>query len=171
MLILQQKPGFEDVKLRVAGYLGKAHQHWFAALEAKIRRSPLGKNYTYFGEVDRAGKLGLMDSVDVFAVPTAYAEPKGLYVLEALARGAPVVLPHHGSFPELVRETGGGITTPPGDRQALVEMLAEMLNDPPRRAEMGRRGHAAVRERFLDTHMAEKMLDVYRAAMGQGVRV
>lgn len=165
MLLLQQKPGFGDVKLRAAGYLGKAHQRWFSDLSVRIEKSPLAKSFEYLGEVDLAGKLGLMDSADLFAVPTRYAECKGIYVLEALARGTPVVLPAHGAFPELVAATGGGVTHRPGDAQGLADTLAELLNDPQRRAELGRAGHAATRARFLDSHMAEGMLKVYRSVM------
>jgi len=165
MLVLQQKPGFENVKLNAAGYLGKAHQKWYADLAYRIARSPLAKNYTHLGEVDLAGKLGLMDNADVFAVPTRYAECKGLYVLEALARGTPVALPAHGAFPELIEATNGGVTHTPGDAQALADTLANLLNDPQRRATLGRAGHAATRARFLDTHMAQGMLDIYRSAI------
>jgi glycosyltransferase involved in cell wall biosynthesis len=166
MLLLQQKPGFENVRLRAAGYLGKAHQHWYADLADRIAKSPLAKNYSYLGEVDKSGKLGLMDAADVFAVPTRYAESKGLYVLESLARGTPVVLPAHGAFPELVEQTRGGITHAPGDAHALADALANLLKDPQRRATLGQAGHAAVRERFLDSHMAEGMLALYRDAIG-----
>jgi glycosyltransferase involved in cell wall biosynthesis len=167
MVLLKQRPGFENVQLRAAGYLGKAHQQWYASLAERIARSPLAKNYTYLGEVDKAGKLGLLDDADVFAVPTRYAEAKGLYVLESLARGRPVVLPAHGAFPELVADTGGGITHEPGRPDALADALAELLNDPARRATLGQEGYAAVRDRFLDSHMAGGMLDLYRAAIGK----
>lgn len=165
MLLLQQKPGFGDVKLRAAGYLGKAHHKWFSDLLSRIEKSTLAKSFAYLGEVDLAGKLGLMDSADLFAVPTRYAECKGIYVLEALARGTPVVLPAHGAFPELVAATGGGVTHRPGDAQALADTLAELLHEPDRRAKLGRAGHAATQARFLDSHMAEGMLNVYRSVM------
>lgn len=165
VLLLQQKPGFANVKLRAAGYLGRSAHAWYADLERRIAASPLAKNYTYLGEVDKAGKLALIDSADVFAVPTRYAESKGIYVLESLARGRPVVLPHHGAFPELIEATAGGITHAPGDPEALADALATLLSDPARRQQMAHAGHAAVRDRFLDTHMAEGMLALYRAAM------
>ena len=59
----------------------------------------LAGHVEWLGEVDRAGKLALLDAIDVFTVPTAYPEAKGIYVLEAMARGVPVVQPAHGSFP------------------------------------------------------------------------
>ena len=164
MLLLKRKAGFENTKLKAAGYLGKANAKWYADLEQRIRNSPLAKDYTYLGEVDRAAKLNLLDTIDVLAVPTTYPEPKGLYVLESLARGTPVVLPHHGSFPELIEQTGGGVTHPPGDAAALADGLAAMLADPHQRKTHGDAGRAAVREKFLDTNMAEGMLAVFRSA-------
>src|SRR5204863_10157017 len=101
----------------------------------------------------------------VFAVPTRYAESKGLYVLESLARGTPAVLPAHGAFPELIELTGGGVTHEPGNASALADALERLLNDPDARGRMGRGGQAAVRERFLDSHMARGMLEVYGRAI------
>jgi glycosyltransferase involved in cell wall biosynthesis len=166
VLRLREKPGFGNVALRAAGYLGRAHQQWYAGLRKRIDASPLAGRYTHLGEVDKDGKLGLIDASDVFAVPTRYPESKGIYVLEALARGTPVVLPAHGAFPELIEQTGGGVTHAPGDAQALADTLAELLADPPRRKAMGEAGHAAVRDRFLDRHMAQGMLAIYREAIG-----
>jgi glycosyltransferase involved in cell wall biosynthesis len=165
LLLLQKRPGFENIQLRAAGYLGKANHEWYEQLARRIAGSALAKNYTFLGEVDKGGKLKLMDDADVFAVPTRYAESKGLYVLEALARATPVVLPAHGAFPELVEQTRGGITHTPGDPTALPDALAQLLNDPQRRATLGQAGHTAVRERFLDSHMAQGMLALYQSAI------
>ena len=103
----------------------------------------------------------------MLSAPSVYAEAKGIYVLEAMARGRPVVQPAHGSFPELIEMTGGGILTPPGDLPALANALAELLRDPARRSQLGRAGHDAVRGGFTNDHMAAKMLDVYRDAIGE----
>jgi glycosyltransferase involved in cell wall biosynthesis len=62
----------------------------------------------------------------------------------------------------LVERTGGGVTHPPGDAQALADALANLLADPTRRATMGHAGHTAVRNEFLDSHMAQGMLALYR---------
>ena len=62
-----------------------------------------------------ADKVRFLQSIDVLSVPTTYREPKGLYVLEAWANGVPVVQPRHGSFPELIEATGGGLLVEPDD--------------------------------------------------------
>ena len=59
----------------------------------------------YEGSPDRAGKIAFLQSIDVFSMPSPYADPKGLSLLEAMANGVPVVQPSRGAFPEIVGKT------------------------------------------------------------------
>jgi glycosyltransferase involved in cell wall biosynthesis len=103
----------------------------------------------------------MLDSLDVFTVPTVYPEAKGIYVLEAMARGISVVQPAHGSFPELIEQTKGGVLVPPNNPGALAEAVASLLRDPARRQAMGRAGRAAVEASFTEDHMARNMMNVF----------
>jgi len=103
-----------------------------------------------------------LQSLDVLSVPTVYREPKGLYVLEALANGVPVVQPRHGSFPELIEATGGGLLVQPDDPADLAHGLGRVLHDVSLRQEMGRKGKEAVHQRFHAQRMAQETLELYR---------
>src|SRR5262249_39639544 len=107
-------------------------------------------------------KVRFLRSLDVLSVPTVYREPKGIYVLEALANGTPAVLPAHGSFPELIELSGGGMLVPPDDAQALANSLKELLGDADRRAKLGCTGRAAIADRFSDDRMAFDTIRVLR---------
>ena len=72
-------------------------------------------------------------------MPTVYREPKGLYVLEALANGIPVVQPRHGAFPEMLEATGGGLLVEPGDPEDLARALEELMKDPAGRMQLAQR--------------------------------
>ena len=50
------------------------------------------------------------------------------------------VLPRHGGFPELIDATGGGILVDAESPAATAEGILELMNDPKRREELGRRG-------------------------------
>jgi glycosyltransferase involved in cell wall biosynthesis len=167
MELLRRMPGMADARLLAGGYLSPADRDWYTGVMRRAEAAGQAGAITYFGELDRREKLKLLDTVDVLSVPSLYAEAKGIYVLEALARGVPVVQPAHGSFPELLELTGGGLLTPPGDLPALASALAELLRDSDRRAALGRAGRDAVRDGFTDDHMAGKMLDVYRDVLRQ----
>ena len=162
MLLLWQESGMADVRLRVAGYLGKGYQKYYDEQQARVRAAGKAGQAEFRGEVTREEKLAILDASHVLSVPTEYLEAKGVSVLEAWARGVPVVQPAHGSFPELVEQSGGaGVLVPPNDARALADALAELLRDDAERARMGRLGRNAVAARFTDERMAEGMLKVY----------
>ncbi len=161
-ILLRQRPDMQDVHLELAGWLGSHHQSFADQQFRRLHEAGLAGAYRYVGEVDRRGKLEFLAGLDVFSVPTTQREPKGLFVLEALAAGVPVVQPDHGDFPELLAATGGGWLTRPGDPQDLAARLAEVLNDPRQRAARGRAGREAVHRQFNAEQMARATLDVYR---------
>src|SRR5207248_6603131 len=123
---------------------------------AEVRRTlaaaGLEGDFEYVESPDHAGKVRFLQSLDVLSVPTTYQEPKGLYVLEALANGVPVVQPAHGSFPELIEATGGGLLVAPDDPDDLARGLHRLLADAALRLEMGRKGREAVHARFAAEH-------------------
>lgn len=165
-LQLRQMDGMRDVRLRAAGYVGKRDADFYDGVRARASSAGLNGQVSLQGEVDRDDKLELLDAVDVFSAPTAYAETKGIFVLEAWARGLPVVQPSHGAFPELIEAAGGGgVLVPPGDSKALSEALAALLHDPDRRRTLGEQGREAVRRQFTDDAMADRMVEVYEGVV------
>lgn len=127
--------------LAVAGWLGADHQDYAQQQWDKLERAGLADGSRYLGEVDRNQKLKFLSDVDVFSVPASYLEPKGLYVLEAMAAGVPVVLPDHGAFSELVRQSGGGLQVRPGDVSDLADSLHRLAGDQALRDELGAAGY------------------------------
>jgi glycosyltransferase involved in cell wall biosynthesis len=165
ILAAQVPPG--QVRLRVAGYLGARDRRYLADLETRIADWGLAGSYERVGEVDREEKIRFLQSLDVFSVPTTYREPKGLFVLEALANAVPVVQPRHGAFPEMIDATGGGITVDPDSPEDLARGLGELLREPERRRRLGRLGQEAVRARFHVQAEAENTLQVYRQVLAE----
>lgn len=157
-----------DCRVRAAGWLGVAHQSYFEQVRRFVQDNGLSDRFDSLGEVNREQKLELLRSAHVLSVPTEYREAKGLYVLEALAAGVPVVQPRHGAFPELVDDTGGGLLYDPDDADALPAALSRLMDDEPFRARLGAQGRAAVRERFSASVMAERTWALYEALVSAG---
>ena len=86
--------------------------------------------FTYRGAVDRDGKLAFLRSLDVLSVPATYDEPKGVFLLEAMASGVPVVQPRRGAFTEIVEKTGGGLLVAPDDPSALADGIVPAVAGP-----------------------------------------
>jgi glycosyltransferase involved in cell wall biosynthesis len=159
-----------DCRLRAAGYLSPADRAYFKSAVAELRGAGARDRFEYVGPVDLAGKRAFLATLDVLSVPTVLPEAKGLYVLEALAAGLPVVQPAHGSFPELIEATGGGVLYDPARRGALAEALAQLMDDVPRRRALAAAGHAAVREKFTAERMAAETWWVYEHVLSRAAR-
>lgn len=147
--------------LHAAGYLGANDRGYLEKLESRAASGSLAGRFKYFGELDRDQKIAFLQSLDVMSVPTVYRESKGLPALEAMANAVPVVLPDHGSFTELIADTGGGLLHRPHDPADLAEKIAELLRDPARAAEFGRGGQSAIHERYHADAMAQQTLALY----------
>ena len=164
---LAAEVGKQRLRLHVAGYLGKRDQAYFAGIGRQIEAHGLTDVFHHAGEVSREQKIAFLQGLDVLSVPTVYRDPKGLSVLEALANGVPVVQPAHGSFPEIIEATGGGLLMEPGSPESLAAQLARLFDDPDLRRRLGRAGAEAVHARFSDLDMAAATLEVYQA-VGDG---
>ena len=159
-LILRQR-GLGDLKLRIGGSCGPADAAFVDSLRERLRARGLLGDVEFHPNLDRAGKLALLRSLSVFSVPALYGEAFGLYVIEALAAGVPVVQPRVAAFPELVEATGGGVLCTPRDAQALAEAIEALLLDPARARALGAAGQHAVFERFSAEAMAQATVRVY----------
>jgi glycosyltransferase involved in cell wall biosynthesis len=159
--------GVGPARLEAAGYLAPEHRGYLERVEAVMEAAGLRAEFRYHGTLDRARKMEFLRSLDVASLPTPYAEPKGLSVLEALACGVPVVVPDHGAFPEIVARTAGGALFPPGDTDALAGELRGLYADPARRRALGVRGARGVREEYSADRMAQRALAVYEEAVAE----
>lgn len=167
--ILRTERGLPPSKLLVAGYLPPEHKPYLERVAEGLRVAGLGDEFVYRGAVERARKVQFFHDIDVLSVPSPYHEPKGLYLLEAMACGVPVVQPNHGAFPEMIARTGGGLLAKSEAGADVAEALHEIWRDPGRAAELGRHGAGGVRRYYTVTHMAERMLAIYQETIASTV--
>jgi glycosyltransferase involved in cell wall biosynthesis len=161
--LLRKTPGTPPCRLRVSGWFGENERPYLQELRKRLEADSLAGDFEHVESPDHVSKVDFLRSLDVLSVPTTYKEPKGLYVLEALANGVPVVQPRHGSFPELLAATGGGLLVEPDDPADLARGLRELLLDRERRLALGRAGQEAVRGRFTAAAMAEATARIYES--------
>ena len=101
--------------------------------------------------------MRFLQSIDLLSVPTTYHEPKGLFVLEALAAGVPYIQPAHGAFPELHQRAAGGHLYDPENPQQLAERLAEALENLEATQLLGAAGRAYVLDSATTDREAERL--------------
>jgi glycosyltransferase involved in cell wall biosynthesis len=165
---LADRVGRESVRLRVAGYLGERDRVYYDGLVAQIEAWGLIESIDLVGEIDRDDKIDFLHSVHVLSVPTVYREPKGLFVLEALANGVPVVQPAHGSFPEMLDELGGGVLFEPGDSAGLADAFEGLMNDRAGLERLGEQGRRKMLDGRDDVTMAQRTIEFYERVIAGG---
>lgn len=159
-----RRPG---VRLKAGGWLPEKDRKFFNEQVAKIKAAGLEDRFEYIGAPDEEGKLAFFRDVRVFCVPARFEEPKGLYVLEAMACGLPVVAPDRGPFPEMIRESGGGALFAPGDAADLATALDRYATDAALARETGRRGRRWVEWHSSRERMAEVTAEVFEKVLGE----
>jgi glycosyltransferase involved in cell wall biosynthesis len=107
----------------------------------------------------------LYAEAEVAVVPSLY-EGFSLPAVEAMAAGVPLVATTGGALPEVVGSDGTtAALVPPGDAGALAAMIAELLDDPERRARMALAGRQWATERYSWRNAAEQTAELYREVL------
>jgi glycosyltransferase involved in cell wall biosynthesis len=148
------------VKLHIGGGCGPSDEAFVAELRKRLDSAGVLQDVQFFPNLERAAKLEFLRGLSMLSVPALYGEAFGLYVIEALASGVPVVQPEVASFPELIAATGGGRLCKPGDPAALADALDGLLGDPKLARSLGQKGRQAILERFTNTHMARRIAEI-----------
>lgn len=105
-------------------------------------------------------------SLDVLVLPSRttrrWKEQFGRVLAEAMACGVPVVGSDSGFIPELIGETGGGLTYPEGDVPALADALARLAASEPLRRELAAKGRQRTVELYSLDAVAAKLVELVR---------
>ena len=156
------------VDLKIAGWLGGHQRAWVQEQFARLDAAGLQERYSYEGTLQRHEKVQFLSQLDLFSVPATYLEPKGRYVLEAMASGVPVVEPDRGAFPELIQPCDGGLLVRPDDPVELARAWLRLLQDDTFRRAMGRRGREYVLSQRNADAMARHTAELYQTVLAQG---
>ncbi|MBB03366.1 MAG: hexosyltransferase [Planctomyces sp.] len=150
-----------DIEVHAGGYFGPAHKDYMDQIH-KAAES-LGDRFHYIGSPDTdAQKRQFLKTMDLLCVPVNFEEPKGLYALEAMSQGVPVVLPQRGGLTELVADTGSGLTYSQEDPEGLKNALRRLIRSAEERHQFGQAGVQAVRERHSTQAAARHLLNICR---------
>src|SRR6202011_4898704 len=97
-----------------------------AALQAAAEQLGVSDQVRFLGQVHDVPAL--LARASLFVLPSL-TEGVSLTLLEAMARGLPVVATHVGGNPEVVADGETGLLTPPGDPAALAQAMLRLRRD------------------------------------------
>jgi glycosyltransferase involved in cell wall biosynthesis len=162
---IRKTGALSNARLRAAGYLAPEHRNYLKEIQEAMNKSEFGGEFSYEGVLDREQKIAFLQSLDLLSVPATYNEPKGIFLLEAMACGVPVVQPRRGGFTEIVETTGGGLLVEPDNIDALAEGILKVATDHELAERLGQNGFAKVREHYSVARMADSALTAYESVL------
>lgn len=158
---LKENPKFSNARLKVTGGKTGDDERFIRRQVDKLKRKGF-QNDIEFVEDFRTEALGdFFEGLTLLSVPVLEGEAFGLYQLESLASGIPIVQPALGAFPEVVGATGGGAIYQPNTADALAQKFAEVLSNPDLVLQMSQNGRKAVEEKFNTSILIQKMIGIY----------
>lgn len=153
---LKKKPGFDDVKLIATGGLTNDDKKFLKEQKQKIKDNNLEKAFEIIEEFEGDARHNFFGKVALVSVPVRIGEAFGMYLLESLASGVPVVQPSLGAFPEIIEISGGGVNYMPNTPEKLCETWAKLLMDAEKLEQLSLAGLKGVKEQFnIHNHAAE----------------
>ena len=114
-------------------------------------------------------------SADVVLAPSrigkeGWQEGQGLSIIEAMGAGRPVVATATGGIPETITHGETGMLVPPASPDRLADAVRELIADPDRAAEIGKRARDSVAQRFSRGASADSFAALYAELVDRGAR-
>ena len=151
-----------DARLHLAGAAITENEPLIAALKQRLAAAGLTEQVVWQTNISRSEKTAMLGALTLFSVPAIYPEAFGLYVIEAMASGVPVVQPAAAAFPELLTQSGAGILVPPANPVALAQAWHDLLRQPQELRRMAENGRRAAESLFSIGIMRDAFLALAR---------
>ncbi|WP_372772445.1 glycosyltransferase family 4 protein [Mangrovibacterium sp.] len=160
-VLLKEDPSFESVELKITG--GKTNDDTQFIREQKqvIEQAGLTDAVHWVDEFEGEDRLRFFDSISLLSVPVLNGEAFGLYQLEALASGVPLVQPELGAFPEVVNQSEGGVIYHPNSPKKLAKAWKGLILNNAKLEELSTNGLAGVKKHFDVHEQARKLVEIY----------
>jgi teichuronic acid biosynthesis glycosyltransferase TuaC len=134
------------------------------ALEGLAARLGVAERVEFCGQLSPTAALERARRCTLFAMPST-EEAFGVAYIEAMAGGLPAIGCRGEPGPEEIAAAGDGfMLVPPGDIERLSQRIDELLSDPHRLREAGRRARATVAEHFTWQRCGEQTIAAYEHA-------
>lgn len=132
-----------------------------AALHQSVAESAVADRVHFLGTRNDVPQLLREATV---LLHTAYQEPLGRVLLEAMASGLPIIATDVGGTRELLPDAQHGLLVPAGNLATITEALHQLLNDPPRQCALAQAARLRVQQHFDVTRQAEQLSVLWQMA-------
>jgi len=137
------------------------------ALEKEASDLGLTDVVTFHGGLPHGETLAVLNEAAIFILPSVTSKDgdmEGIPVslMEAMARGIPVISTYHSGIPELVQDGVSGLLVPERDDDALAKAIERMIDSAPTWPEIGRASRRIIEEEFDRRKLGRRLIEYYQ---------
>lgn len=156
---------FPDVRFLIVGD-GVMMEKW----TSKISEKGISKAFIFPGKVPYVDVPLYLNAMDVCVAPFTRdrGETSPLKLFDYFACGRPVVASDIASIHEILIESGAAIPIIPDDPGALAKAIIQLLGNPEKAEEIGRRGRRFVQSKYSWEANTERLIKAISEGMDRG---
>jgi len=170
-VLLKRATAFKECKLILSGGYTADDKKYLKRIRKKLKRYKLTSEVEFHEDFEGPGRLEFFKKVSLLSVPVRNGEAFGLYLLESMASGIPVVQPKLGAFPEVVELSKGGSIYFPNEAGKLAKALASLLHEKRQLKELSIGGRKGVRQFFDIRQHASEIIDLYHSVQKKKIDI
>lgn len=136
--------------------VGEGDPEYKRRLELQARKDGLEETVFFDGFMNREQVTRAYDAADLLLAPSL-EEPFGLTIIEAMARGVPVVASAVGGIKDIVTHQENGLLVEPGNSAELYRAIARLLGDAEEYNRISGRALQTVREKYTRDIVGETL--------------
>lgn len=137
--------------------IGEGPKEYVHELQDMVRVLGLEEKVSFVGRIDHSELLERYTEYDVLLLPSRWPEPFGRVMLEAMARGLPVVAANTGGTPEVISDGDNGLLVPPGEPLMLANAVKRLAQDPVLAHRIRYAALESVREKYVLERIVEQL--------------
>ncbi len=158
LMLVEALSGLPEVHAVIVGDALFGEKAYAESLQARVRALGLEERVHFLGF--RRDIPLLMRTVDVVVHSAISPEPFGRVIVEGMLARRPVIATRAGGALEILTDGETGILVPPGDIEALRQVIARLKDDPAMRVFLGERGRQHAIKQFSVERMVALIDDV-----------
>ena len=159
-IMLKKDQKLKDCQLQICGGQSRADASFLRYIRHRLESEGVAGDVLFIPEFLGEARRQWLRELSVLCVPEREEAAYGLYAMEAMAAGVPIVVPRIGIFPELIDLTGGGELVDFNSPRFFAALVSPLLLDPDSAHRMGQKGRRGIEEHFDVEKNAIKLIRV-----------
>lgn len=159
---LKNKSGYKNVLLKLSGGYTADDKKYVKRQIRKLKKAGVFEDVEFIEDYEPEKRFNFYNKLTLLTVPVLKGEAFGVYQLESLASGVPLVQPKLGAFPEVIEKTGGGVLYEPNTKDEMVNAWTKLLSAPDQIEKLSKEGHQSVMQNFKIDDVSAQILEIYK---------